>query len=163
QLGVLAHAGVPDRWLARVDEMLDRPGQHGSTFRPIVRRRARRSKLIDEDGVAPGETSPRRDGPDETLLVAEHRNSPSSEQPHGAVGDSLEDRLDVGLGLADHAKDLTRRQLALEGSGQPLVESSALPLLLVERLPERIDLGVKLSLAGRGHRVLSGLTAGSPS
>jgi hypothetical protein len=59
-----------------------------------------------------------RDLMDELAIVAEEGAEQPVAQPHRAPDDGVEDRLDVGLGLADDPQDLARRGLLVQGLGE---------------------------------------------
>ena len=60
------------------------------------------------------QAAPRRRQADQLAVVPDHGRRPRPEQPHRAVRDGLEDRLHVGLRLADGPEDLGGRRLPVQ-------------------------------------------------
>ncbi len=106
--------------------------------------------------AAPGQPAARRHHPEEAVFVAEDRDRPGAEQPHRAVRDALEDRLDVGGRARDHGQDLGGGGLALQRLAQRVLEPGALRPLLDERGLQGLDQLRELGIALWRHRSTPG-------
>src|SRR3990172_3784784 len=80
---------------------------------------------------------------EQLAVELKERPEESVAQPHGASNDRVEDRLDVGLRLADHPEDLARRGLLLEGD-------SEIPVARLQLLEEADVLDGDDGLVGEG-------------
>src|SRR5262249_2213836 len=121
QAGVLVEPWAPAGIAVHVDHVLDGPAQHDSLLGPTLAWAPRLAHVLGEGPAASRKAAARRGQPDQLAVVAEDRHRPGLEQPHGAVRDDLEDRLDVGLRLTDGAQDLRGGRLAVEGLREVVV------------------------------------------